>query len=118
MTHYQPELQARCAKGRECLGGIREQQTGTRESGAVIIQQSLSQARRKLELRDQAREQLVPWSIPVAIKLYKDLNVFLLVYSPNDVSKPFPLISNEPLETSTTIKQGSVEIEDHGLYIR
>jgi hypothetical protein len=69
-------------------------------------------------LRDQAGKQLPPGSISIAIKLYKDLNVLLLVYSPNDVSKPLPLISNEPLETSTTIKQGSVEIEDHGLYIR
>jgi hypothetical protein len=34
------------------------------------------------------------------------------------VSKPFPLMSNKPLETSTTVQQRSVEIEDHGLNVR
>ena len=99
------ELQARGAKGRKGLCGIREQQTHTRKSGTVIIQQSLSQAGRKLELCDQAVEQfLPPWPIPVAITLYKGLNVLLLVYSPDEVRKPFPLISNEPIEASTAIK--------------
>ena len=69
-------------------------------------------------MRDHAGEQLLPWSIPVAIKLYNGLNVLLLVYRLEEVSKPFPLISNKSLEASTTVKQGSVEIEDHGLNIR
>jgi hypothetical protein len=34
------------------------------------------------------------------------------------VSKPYPLISNEPLEASTTVEQGSVEIENNGANIR
>jgi hypothetical protein len=42
----------------------------------------------------------------------------LLVYSLEEVSKPTPLISNEPLEASTTVKQGSVEIENNGADIR
>jgi hypothetical protein len=48
-------------------------------------------------------------------KIYERLNVLLLVYSLEEVSKAFPLIPNKPLEASTTVKQGSVEIEDHGL---
>ena len=32
--------------------------------------------------------------------------------------EPFPLISNKPLKASTTVKDGSVEIEDDGLNIR
>jgi hypothetical protein len=42
----------------------------------------------------------------------------LLVYSLEEVSKPTPLISNEPLEASTTVKQGSVKIENDGPNIR
>jgi len=114
----QPKLEATCAKGRQRLGGIREQQTGARKSRTVIVQQSLSQARRQVELRDHIGEQLLPWAIPVAIKLYEGLNVLLLVCGLEEVSKPFPLMSNKPLEASTTVKQRSVEIEDHGLNIR
>ena len=113
-----PSFRPDARRRRQRLGGVREEHTGTRKSGAVIVQQSLSQARRKLELRDHAGKQLLPWSIPVAIKLYEGLNVLLLVYSLEAVSKPFPLISNKPLEASTTVKQGSVKIEDHGLNIR
>ena len=97
------------------LGGIREQHARARKAGAVIAQQSLGQARRKLELRDHAGEQLLPWSIPVAIQLYKGLNVLFLVYGLEEVSESFPLITNESLEASTTVEQGTVEIEDHRL---
>ena len=31
--------------------------------------------------------------------------------------KPFPLSSNEALEASTTVKQRSIEVEDHRLYV-
>jgi hypothetical protein len=34
------------------------------------------------------------------------------------VRKPIPLISNKPLEASTTVNESSVKIEDHGLNIR
>ena len=105
-------------EGRQRLGGVREEHTGIRKSGAVVVQQGLSHARRKPEPRDHAGEQRLPWSVPVAIKLYEGLNVLLLVCSLEAVRKPFPLITNEPLEASTTIKQGSVKIEDHGLNIR
>ena len=54
--------------------------------------------------------------IPVAIEPDRGLNVLLLVYSLEELSKPFPLIPNESLEASTTVQQGAVEIEDHGLY--
>jgi hypothetical protein len=54
----------------------------------------------------------------VAIELYEDLDVLLLVDGRDEARKSFPLISKEPLEASTTIKQGSVEIEGHGLYVR
>ncbi len=113
-----PSFRPDAPRDRERLGGIREEQTGTRKSGAVIVQQSLGRGRRQLELRDHAGEQLSPWCIPIAITLDQGLNVLLLVYGPEHVSKTFPLTSNEPLETSTTVKQGSVEIEDHRLYIR
>ena len=66
---------------------------------------------------DHAGKQLVPWSVAVAITLYQSLNVLLLVHSPEEISKASPLISNIPLEASTTVKQGSVEIEDHRLNI-
>jgi hypothetical protein len=99
------------------LVGIGKKHTGARKSGAVIVQQILSQARRKVELRGHAGEQLLPGSVPVAIELYKRLNVLRLVYGPADVWIPFPLISNKPLEASTTVEQGAVEIEDNGLNI-
>ena len=88
-----------------------------RKAGAVIVQQSLSHARRNPEPRDHTGEQRLPWSVPVAIKLYEGLNVQLLVYSLEAIRKPLPLISNKPLEASTTVKEGSVEIEDDGLNI-
>ena len=113
-----PSLRPDVRRQRQRLGGVREKHTGIRKSGAVIVQQSLSHARRKLEPRDHTSEQRLPWSVPVAIKLYEGLNVLLLVCSLEAVRKPFPLISNEPLEASTTVKQGSVKIEDHGLNIR
>ena len=78
----------------------------------------LSQARRKIESRGHTGEQRLPWSIPVAIELYEGLDVLLLVRSLEAVRKPFPLISNEPLEASTAVEEGSVKIEDHGLNIR
>ncbi len=46
------------------------------------------------------------------------LNVLLLACCLEAVGKPFPLITNELLEASTSIKQGAVKIEDHGLNIR
>ena len=61
---------------------------------------------------------MLRWRLPVAIKLYEGLNVLLLLYSLEDVSEPFPLTSNKPLEALTTVKKGSVEIEDHGLNAR
>ena len=70
--------------------------------------------RRNPEPRDHTGKQRLPWSVPVAIKLYESLNVLLLVCSLEAVRKPFPLISNEPLEASTTVKESAVEIEDHG----
>jgi hypothetical protein len=114
----QPELEAGCAKGRKCLRGISEEHTRFRKSSALIVQQNLSQARPKLEPRDHAREQLLSWTIAVAIEPYKGLDVLLRVYSLEEVRKTFPLTSNKPLEASTTVQQSSVEIEDHGLNIR
>ena len=114
----QSELEAGCTKGGKRLGGVREKHTGTWKSSAVIVQQRLSKASRKLELRDHACEQLRPWTIPVAIELDKGLDVLLRIYSLEEVSKAIPLISNKPLEASTTVKERSVEIEDHGLNIR
>ena len=42
----------------------------------------------------------------------------LPVHGGENARKPFPLSSNEALEASTTVKQRSVEVEDHRLYIR
>ena len=77
---------------------------------ASIIRDPFGSRRQIPEPRDHAREQRFPWSVAVAIKLYEGLNVLLPVRS-LAVRKPFPLISNEPLEASTTVKEGSVKIE-------
>ena len=114
----QPELEARCPKPRQRLGRVGEEHTGIWKSGAVIVQQGLSHAGRKLEPRNQISEQRLPWSVSVAIELYEGLNVMLLACSLEAVGKPFPLSANELLETSTAIEQGAVKIEDHGLNIR
>ena len=42
----QAELQARCAKDRQRLEGVRKQHAGIRKCGAVVVQQGLSHARR------------------------------------------------------------------------
>jgi hypothetical protein len=47
----------------------------------------------------------------------RGLDVLLLVCSLQAVRKPFPLIPNKPFEASTTVKDSSVKIEDHGLNI-
>jgi hypothetical protein len=114
----QPEPSARGAKGQQRLSRIGEKHTRAGEPNAVVLQQSLSQARRKIHLRDQAGEQLLPGSISVAIAVDKSPNVLLLVYGFKVRGKSLPLTSNEPLEASTTVKQGSVEVEDHGLNVR
>ena len=41
----------------------------------------------------------------------------LPVYSSENARKPFPLYSNKTLEASTTVKQRSIEVEDHRLNI-
>ena len=41
----------------------------------------------------------------------------LPVHGGENARKPFPLSSNEALEASTTVKQRSIEVEDHRLYI-
>ena len=69
-------------------------------------------------MRNHAAEQLSSWSISITITLDKSLNVLVFIDSLDDVSESFPLISNEPLEASTTVKQGSVEIENNGANIR
>jgi hypothetical protein len=74
--------------------------------------------RRQLTPRDHTREQLLPWTISVPIKLDESLNVPLLVHTREELRKPFPLMSNELFEASTTVKQGSVEIENDGLDVR
>jgi hypothetical protein len=104
------ELQSRGAKARQRLGGVREEHAGTRKPSAVIVQQRLSQSRRNPEPRGHTSKQWLPWSIPVAIKLYERLDVLLLVCILEVVlvRKPFPLIPNKPFEASPTVKQGSV----------
>jgi hypothetical protein len=54
----------------------------------------------------------------VTIKLYKRANVVLPFDRLEEVSKPLPLISNKLIKAPTTVQQGSVEIEDHGVHIR
>jgi hypothetical protein len=56
------------------------------------------------------------WTLLRCHMLYEGLHVLLLVCrSLEAVRKPFPLISDEPLEASTTVDEGSVKIEEHGL---
>ena len=72
----------------------------------------------KARTAQSTAEQLSSWSISITITRDKSLNVLVFVDSLDDVSDSFPLISNEQLEASTTVKQGSVEIEHNGADIR
>jgi hypothetical protein len=113
----QAKLHAACAKRRQRAGRIREQHAGTWESSAVVAQQSLRQGSGKLEPRQHAGEQFSPRTIPVAVEFYQCSNVLLPIYHLEDVSKALPLIVNKPLEASTTVEQGSIQIEDHGMNV-
>jgi hypothetical protein len=73
---------------------------------------------RKTKLRGHTTEQFFPGRVAISIEVNESFDVRLQVYSLSRGKEPFPLISNEVLEASTTVQERSVEIEENSLKIR